>query len=168
MHGVGLKIFAGKSIDFVSSGFQPNPYKVAQKLGWRLGLKFTSKRDLVRKLRQVPFPEILRNTPPTLVVPRASIPFDYGPVRETQWSTEPTFFDKSPEQIYRSGAFKELPLLTGSNSVSTKVSKRFDLIEMLSDFRLKVFSHSTNPLLIQKFSKSTKPTLNTMCPSPST
>jgi hypothetical protein len=80
---------------------------------------------LIRKLRQVPFPEILRNTPPTLDVPRGGIPFDFAPVRETQWSTEPKFFDKTPEQIYRSGAFKELPLLTGSNSVRKIFLKRF-------------------------------------------
>jgi Carboxylesterase family len=121
MDGVALKFSAGKPIDFVLPGFIPNPAKQAVKLGYRLGLKFTSKKDLIRKLRKVPFPEILRNTPPTLVVPRASIPFDFGPVKESEWSKEPKFLDKSPEEIYRSGAFKELPLMTGSNSVRMSV-----------------------------------------------
>ena len=60
---------------------------------------------------------IASKTPLALEVPRGSLPFEFGPVKEPASSPEPTFLSKDPETIYRTGDYTPVPLMIGANSV---------------------------------------------------
>jgi hypothetical protein len=98
--------------------FQPKPLAQTRKLAQNLGVKWNSTQDLIDKLRLYSFTEIIEQTPSKSTIPMLGKPFEFVPCVEPFDSPEPTFLTKYPEEIYRSGNFKSIPLLTGSNSVS--------------------------------------------------
>lgn len=99
-----------------------NPSQAVIDLANELGLKETSKVEIVEKLRSVPAEEIMtalvnmvqeRQT----AVDRDVIDAIFKPCIEVDFEGQPTFITKSPPLIMKSGNFNKVPLIIGSNNI---------------------------------------------------
>lgn len=96
--------------------FQPNSTASAEGLGRKLGLKFSSTKELVEELRKVDVKAIVEAETPLFQMPApfALTSFEFVPSSEPKSSSEATFLSEAPIEKMKSGKFRKMPMMVGS------------------------------------------------------
>lgn len=113
------QVIAQSGSPLIPWGYQPNPRSEVEKLGHKLGLKWTTSQGLVDQLRMMHADDLtaLQQGWNELETPRGHLPFQFCPCIEPPDSPEPRFLSQDPNKIYRSGNFTAIPAIMGSTSV---------------------------------------------------
>lgn len=107
--------------------FQPNSKVSAEALGTKLGLKFSSTKELVEELRKVDFHAIVdAETPlPDMPSPCGPVSLDFTPSVEPKSSIEENFLTKSPIEVMKSRHFQRMPMMVGGPDIEDMFVARF-------------------------------------------
>jgi carboxylesterase type B len=95
--------------------FQPDPKPQAETLAQRLNISFSNTKDLIEKLQNVDFQDIVNveSNLFTMGFPWALRPFEFGGVIEPK-NTENAFLTESPVNRLINENYKKVPLMIGS------------------------------------------------------
>jgi len=100
--------------------FQKSPLEMAKNLGYRLGLKFNSTKDLIEKLRNVHFKDILKAQKYEMGVdyPAGLLPFSFAACAEPSDSLEETILTDEPINLMLRKTFRNanIPMILGTTS----------------------------------------------------
>jgi bile salt-stimulated lipase len=97
--------------------FQPDPKPMAENLGRKLGLEFNSTKELVEKLREVDYKAIVDAETPLfeMGMPWGLTPVEFAPnVDSASLGKESFFAGRSPEEIFLSKNYRDIPMMVGS------------------------------------------------------